>query len=56
MQRNEKLRNPYIAGRALGQEHGFFGRTDVLTLVATILSTPENNAITLSMGLWGIRI
>src|SRR5215212_710055 len=40
-------RNPYIAGRALGAERGFFGRRDVLNLVQTVLATPDQNAIVL---------
>jgi hypothetical protein len=39
--------NPYIAGRALGREHGFFGREDILRLVEARLTTPDQGAIVL---------
>jgi tetratricopeptide (TPR) repeat protein len=41
------LRNPYIAGRALGQQQGFFGREDILRLVETTLITTDQNALVL---------
>jgi tetratricopeptide (TPR) repeat protein len=39
--------NPYIAGRALGQGRGFFGRDDILRLVEARLTTPDQGAIVL---------
>lgn len=39
--------NPYIAGRALGQDRGFYGRADVLSLVEATLRKPEQNALVL---------
>jgi tetratricopeptide (TPR) repeat protein len=39
--------NPYIAGKALGQSHGFFGRSDVLHLVENELASPDRNALVL---------
>src|SRR6266511_3009935 len=41
------LRNPYIAGRALGQDRGFFGREDILRLVETTLQKLDQNALVL---------
>jgi hypothetical protein len=41
------LANPYIAGKALGQERGFFGREDILRLVETTLGIPDQNALVL---------
>src|SRR5215813_8887382 len=41
------LRNPYIAGRALGQQQGFFGRKDILRVVETKLNTVDQNALVL---------
>lgn len=32
-------RNPYIAGKALGDERGFFGREDVFRVVQDVLSS-----------------
>ena len=40
-------RNPYIAGKALGDERGFFGREDIFRLVETALSSPDQNALVL---------
>src|SRR5829696_5375800 len=40
-------RNPYIAGKALGQDRGFFGREDILRLVETKLASPDQNALVL---------
>ena len=40
-------RNPYIAGRALADARGFFGRTDIFRLVQTVLSQSDQNAIVL---------
>lgn len=40
-------RNPYIAGKALGDERGFFGREDVFRLVETALRSPDQNAVVL---------
>jgi tetratricopeptide (TPR) repeat protein len=40
-------RNPYIAGRALADARGFFGRTDIFRLVETVLSQSDQNAIVL---------
>ena len=37
--------NPYIAGRSLGEERGFFGREDLFSLVEAELSSPDWNAI-----------
>lgn len=39
--------NPYIAGRALHQRSGFFGRDDILRLVETDLRAPDRNVIVL---------
>ena len=41
------LRNPYIAGRALSQDRGFFGREDILRLVETTLQKLDQNALVL---------
>ena len=40
-------RNPYVAGKALGDERGFFGREDIFRLVETALSSPDQNALVL---------
>jgi tetratricopeptide (TPR) repeat protein len=40
-------RNPYIAGKALGDARGFFGREDVFRLVETVLSSPDQNSVVL---------
>jgi hypothetical protein len=40
-------RNPYIAGKALGDPRGFFGRADVFRLVQTVLSSPDQNSVVL---------
>ncbi|MBI3912776.1 MAG: tetratricopeptide repeat protein [Chloroflexi bacterium] len=40
-------RNPYIAGKALGDARGFFGRADVFRLVETVLSSPDQNSVVL---------
>ena len=40
-------RNPYIAGKALGDERGFFGREDVFRMVRDALSSQDQNAIVL---------
>jgi len=40
-------RNPYVAGKAIGEGHNFFGREDVFRLVETVLSSPDQNAIVL---------
>jgi tetratricopeptide (TPR) repeat protein len=40
-------RNPYIAGKALNDARGFFGREDVFRLVETVLSSPDQNSIVL---------
>jgi WD40 repeat protein/regulator of protease activity HflC (stomatin/prohibitin superfamily) len=40
-------RNPYIAGKALGDPRGFFGRADVFGLVQTVLSSPDQNSVVL---------
>lgn len=42
-----KAANPYIAGRALSEDRGFFGREDILDLVETELSSPDRNAVVL---------
>lgn len=39
--------NPYIAGKALGQDRGFFGRDGVLNLVANEMLSPDRNAVVL---------
>jgi tetratricopeptide (TPR) repeat protein len=39
--------NPYIAGRALNQKHGFFGRENTFRLVETELASPDQNAVVL---------
>ena len=44
---NVPPRNPYIAGKALSDEHGFFGREDIFRLVETALSSPAHNALVL---------
>jgi len=40
-------RNPYIAGKALNDARGFFGREDVFRVVQTELSSPDLNAVVL---------
>jgi tetratricopeptide (TPR) repeat protein len=40
-------RNPYIAGRALDQPSGFFGRDDVLRLVESELQSEHQSAVVL---------
>lgn len=40
-------RNPYIAGKALGDARGFFGREDVFRLVQTALSSSDQNSVVL---------
>ncbi len=40
-------RNPYVAGKAVGEERGFFGREDVFRTVETVLSSPHQNAVVL---------
>src|SRR5262249_23241554 len=47
MTEKTRLRNPYIAGRALGQSNGFFDRESVFRLVETGLLSPEQNAVVL---------
>ncbi len=42
------LLNPYVAGRALGQDHGFFGRDDVFEHVVSTLRSPDQNAVVLA--------
>jgi len=39
--------NPYIAGRAVGGERGFFGREDILREVERTLTSPDQNALVL---------
>ena len=39
--------NPYIAGRAVGGERGFFGRQDILREVERTLTSPDQNALVL---------
>ena len=40
-------RNPYIAGKALNDERGFFGRDDVFRVVQSELEQPDRNAVVL---------
>lgn len=40
--------NPYVAGRALGQDQGFFGRDDVFEHVVSTLRSPDQNAVVLA--------
>jgi tetratricopeptide (TPR) repeat protein len=42
-----KPQNPYIAGRALNSQRGFFGREDVFQLIEQVLASPDDNAIVL---------
>jgi tetratricopeptide (TPR) repeat protein len=42
-----KPRNPYIAGKALGSDQGFFGRQDVFEMVESTLAGNQTNAIVL---------
>jgi hypothetical protein len=44
---NTRPVNPYIAGRALGQPTGFFGRDDILRVVETDLRAPDRSVIVL---------
>jgi tetratricopeptide (TPR) repeat protein len=39
--------NPYIAGKAMGGERGFFGRQDILREVERTLTSPNHNALVL---------
>lgn len=39
--------NPYIAGAAIGGEHGFFGRESIFQEVEQTLLQPHNNAVVL---------
>jgi tetratricopeptide (TPR) repeat protein len=39
--------NPYIAGKSLGGQRGFFGRDDILRLVETRLRAPDQSALVL---------
>jgi len=39
--------NPYVAGKAVGGERGFFGRQDVLREVERTLTSPDQNALVL---------
>ncbi|MDX1978727.1 MAG: tetratricopeptide repeat protein [Bryobacteraceae bacterium] len=45
MSKNLKLRNPYVAGKALGQDKAFVGRQDVIQLVEDELFSPDRNAV-----------
>jgi tetratricopeptide (TPR) repeat protein len=47
MATNQQPLNPYIAGRAVGGERGFFGRQDVLREVERTLTSPDQNALVL---------
>src|SRR5438477_4796061 len=40
-----KACNPYVAGRPLGQEHGFFGRQEILRTVESELRSPERSTV-----------
>lgn len=40
-------RNPYIAGKALADSRGFFGREDIFRVVETVLSSPDQNSVVL---------
>ena len=42
-----RLSNPYIAGRSLGQDRGFFGREDIIQLVSNDLQSPDRSAVVL---------
>src|SRR6185503_8290535 len=39
--------NPYVAGRALDEDRGFFGRDEVFKMVETEFHSPDRNAIVL---------
>ncbi|MBC8078366.1 MAG: ATP-binding protein, partial [Chloroflexales bacterium] len=41
------LTNPYIAGRAVGQQRGFYGRDDILRLIEVRLRSPDQSAVVL---------
>jgi tetratricopeptide (TPR) repeat protein len=41
-------RNPYVAGKALGSDRGFFGRDDILRLVQEVFSSDNQSSIVLS--------
>jgi Tfp pilus assembly protein PilF len=43
----QRAHNPYIAGKALSQQRGFWGREDILHLVETELRSPDRNAVVL---------
>lgn len=45
MSKNPKPRNPYVAGKALGQNKSFVGREDVIQLVEDELFSPDRNAV-----------
>ena len=47
--------NPYIAGKAVGGERGFFGRQDILREVERTLTSPDQNALVL-FGQWWVRV
>jgi tetratricopeptide (TPR) repeat protein len=40
-----QVTNPYIAGKALNQDRGFFGREDIFELVANEMLSPDRNAV-----------
>ena len=42
-----KRRNPYIAGKALTSDDGFFGRTDIINKVLSTFENSENNLVVL---------
>ena len=42
-----RLANPYIAGRSLGQDRGFFGREDIIQMVSNDLQSPDRSAVVL---------
>ncbi len=42
-----RIVNPYIAGKSLGGQRGFFGRDDILRLVETRLRAPDQGALVL---------
>jgi WD40 repeat protein/tetratricopeptide (TPR) repeat protein len=43
-----QARNPYIAGKAIGSDRGFFGRDDILRVVQDSLSSGHQSAIVLA--------
>lgn len=43
-----RFSNPYVAGRALAQDRGFFGRDDVFEHVASTLRSRDQNAVVLA--------